>query len=113
MADDHFGVVTSSTPIVVRRNDTVSFEIPEREHLEVMYFSITRVTDKDIRRHDVDKQFPDIITWTKETHPRKMTKSQRESIVLNQPPGDYILEMWGQWKDFGDASHGFYLRVTQ
>ncbi|HET7812532.1 MAG TPA: hypothetical protein VFL16_18315 [Steroidobacteraceae bacterium] len=112
MCDDHFGVVTSSTPIAIRRNDTVTFEIPLRDHLEEMLFSITRVTRKDIRQDDVDKEFPQFITWKKETRPRKMTRSQLQSIVINQPPGDYILELYGWWKDYGDASHGFYLRVT-
>ncbi len=112
LCDDVFAIVTPSTPIVVRRGDRLAFEIPERDRLASMSFSITRVTRNDIRKRESDRDFPEIIIWDKEVREREMTAAQLDSILIDKPPGQYILTLFGMWADYGDAVHGFYLKVT-
>ena len=110
---DAFAWVTSSTPIVVRRGDRISLEIPVRDWLESMEFSITRVTKKNIGKEEAEQQSPEYIFWHVDTHERPMTGKQLDSIVIDKPPGEYILTLHGEWTEYGDAMHGFYLKVVQ
>jgi hypothetical protein len=112
LCDDVFASVTPRDPIVVRRGDRVHFEIPEPGRLEEMDFALTRVTDRDVRRREEDKEFTDIIIWEKEIRERPMSEAQRKSITVDKPPGNYILTLHGAWADYGDAAHGFYLKVN-
>ncbi len=107
-----FASVTPREPIVLRHGDVISFEIPARGKLESMDFAITRVTSKDIRKREEDREFTGIVIWEKTLREREMTEAERASIVIDKPPGQYILTMHGEWQDYGDAAHGFYLTVT-
>ena len=105
---DAFAWVTSRTPIVIRRGDRISFEIPVRDWLESMDYSITRVTKRHIGR---EQECPDCIFWNVNARERPMSEKELESIVINKPSGDYILTLHGEWTEYGDAMHGFYLKV--
>jgi hypothetical protein len=111
LCDDVFGIVTSREPIVVRRRDRVFFEIPLTDWLESLDFAITRVTSRDIRKKPGDERFTDIYIWEKDVRVRPMNEKQRQSIVIDKPPGDYLLTLYGVWNEYGDAAHGFYLKV--
>jgi len=113
LCDDKFALVTPSSPIVVRRGDRIAFEIPVRDWLASMDFAITRVTKNDTSKEEVALQFPELIFWSKEVHVRPMSEAQRNSIVIDKPPGEYILTLQGEWTDYGDVQHGFYLKVIR
>lgn len=109
LCDDVFGTVTPRQPIVVRRRDRLHFEIPLPDWLESLEFAITRVTSKNLR--PLEEEFADILIWQKEIRSRPMSAKQRESIVIDKPPGEYILTIYGVWREYGDAAHGYYLKV--
>lgn len=113
LCDDVFAYVTPAEQVVVRRGDRVQFDIPERDRLEHLEFAITRVTSRDLRQREEDKEFAAIKIWEAKTRDREMTPAQLESLLIDKPPGDYIVTLYGQWADYGDAAHGFYLKVTR
>jgi hypothetical protein len=111
LCNDVFGTVTSREPIVVRRRDRIFFEMPLADWLESMEFATTRVTSRDLRKQPGDERFTDIYIWEKEVRTRPMSEKQRQSIVIDKPPGEYLLTINGVWNEYGDAAHAFYLKV--
>lgn len=108
---DSFANITNKTPIILKSSDVLSFEIPEEQELDYIEYAIAKVRPSDISK-DIENQ-DDFYAWDKKLKFTKTSLKNLKSIPLDGKRGEYIIILFGQWRLYGDAVHGFYIKVEK
>jgi hypothetical protein len=105
---DMVGISTAEEPLVAGSPFTATFRLIPEEMPDELLLEVIPVTDKD----EFEEWPAGSRGWPFQEGERHSLNLEREpSIELSLEPGLYVLNLFGRWQVWGDASYGFLVEV--
>ena len=106
---DMVGIPTAEEPLVTGSPFTATFRLaPEETPDELLLEVIPVMAEDELERWPAGSR-----GWSFKPGERYSLLLEREpSLELSLEPGLYVLNLWGRWPSWGDASYGFLVQVT-
>jgi putative hemolysin len=105
---DMVGIPTSEEPLTASSPFTATFRLAPEERPDELLLEVISVTAAD----ELERWPPGSRGWTFKPGERYSLSLERTpSIELSLEPGLYVLNLFGRWQAWGDASYGFLVEV--
>ena len=107
---DMLGIVTPEEPLVALLPLTARFHLSPQEEAGELSLRVIRVSADD----EILPSGEDWRAWSGapgDLYPLALERAPQ--IELNLAPGLYVLELFGRWEHWGDASYGFLLEARE